>query len=146
MAGKTKTYLKEYAGAFLETETQMLLETQGQYYQIEGEWLNGIRNQFTVDTNGNVTYNGAGGTFLFNGSSDLKADKVCEVTYALFLNGVNTNKITPSTFNSANSYNDIGITGLVVLERGDTLTVRTKSDTANTTITIANLRVTYWGE
>jgi len=146
MSGNSKIRLIEKCGSNLNSETATILADAGAYYQLNGTFSNGSINGFSLNANGAITYTGAGGTFLFNGASDLKSDKVAEITYALFCGGINTGKTTPIQFNHANAYIGIGITGLVDLENGDILTVRAKSDTANTTITVFNLRVTFWGE
>lgn len=146
MGGKTKIRMIEKCGGYLSSENQTTLTEAEKYYQISGTFTDGDICGFTLSGDGTITYNGAGGVFLFNGSSDLKSNKVSEVTYALFVNGINTGRKTPITFSSANSYRDIGITGLVTLERGDYLNVMAKSDTVGTTITVANLNLTFWGE
>ena len=139
-----KTYIKSEPH---HEETATILSVAGTYYPIEGAFSDGDCAGFTLDSDtGVMTYTGAGGCFLFNGSSNLKSDKVATVTYALFVNGVNSNKTTPMTFEHANAYVDIGITGIATLQRGDELQVKAKSNTTSTTITVANLRVTLWGE
>ena len=96
-AGNSKIRLIEMVGLDLDSETATILTTADQYYKISGTFTDGLDKGFTISESGTITYNCAGGMFLLNGTSDLKANKTCEITYALFLNGANTGKITPFT-------------------------------------------------
>lgn len=120
-----------------------------QYYKIGGTWGGSQCLGFVRDGLGKLTYkNGANITFLLNGTSDVKADKNCQITYALFKNGVLvTGAETPHTFSSANQIANIAITAFVEnLKYDDYLEVYCKSDTANTLITSETLITTFLGD
>jgi len=144
-AGNSSIRQREMCQSVLQAESQTALTNAGEFYAISGTFADGCISGFDVDSNGVVVYNGAGGRFLFNGASDLQADKVCEITYSLYLNGVQTALVTPVTFAHAQAYCNISITNIIELSRGDTLRVFAKSNTENTTITVANLRITFFG-
>jgi hypothetical protein len=120
------------------------------YYKITGTWVDGTDcNQgFTYDGTGKLTYNGQSGVhFLFNGQSDVEASKVCEITYALYKNGVIvTGAETPHSFHTANQVANIGITNIFPLQQGDYLEVYCKSDTAATDIISNTLMITFLGD
>jgi hypothetical protein len=120
----------------------------GDYYQVQGVFADGDIKNFSLAADGTLTYSGmSGNVFLLSGSSDLAGNKVCEVTYSVFVNGVLApGAQTPHSFKNAAETQNISITGLLSLNNGDAITVRAKSDAANTTITVSTLTVTLWGE
>jgi len=118
------------------------------YYKISGTWSGATNLGFFRDGSGKLIYkNGANINFLLNGTSDVKADKNCLLTYALFKNGVLVSGAeTPHTFNNANSFVNISITAFVQgLKYDDYLEVYCKSDQANTKITSETLTITLLG-
>jgi hypothetical protein len=120
-----------------------------QYYKIGGTWAGSQCIGFVRDGLGMITYkNGANITFLLNGTSDVRADKNCQITYALFKNGVLVPRAeTPHTFNFANQIANIAITAFVEnLKYDDYLEVYCKSNVANTLITTETLIVTFLGD
>lgn len=129
----------------LTAENTTVLTTIGQHYQINGTFVDSINVNFITAADGTMTYNGPSGQiFAFNGVSDLKSDKAATVNYTLFINGVAVSgATTPHTFNNANSYDNISITNLITLTKGDVLTIRAKSDTATTTLTVYSLLVNF---
>jgi len=133
-------------GQFVLTgEDTTTLTDAGTHYQINGTFVDNVNVNFTTISDGTMTYNGpSGSVFAMNGVSDLKSDKAATVNYTLFVNGAEvSNATTPHTFNNANSYDNISITFLPTLTKGDVITVRAKSDTANTVITVYSLSVNF---
>lgn len=62
----------------LSTASTTLLASIDTYYQINGDFSDGLNNDFTLASDGTLTYIGEGGEFLLNGVSDLAVDKACE--------------------------------------------------------------------
>lgn len=128
-------------------QTTDLTATPGTYIAVAGTFSDGLANNFTISAAGVLTYTGTETmSFLLNGVSDLSSDKGARVTYGLYLNGVLvTAAQTPHDFAVGKAEN-ISITSLIELDPDDYVQVFAKSDTANTTITVATLQVTLWGE
>ncbi|MCK5615992.1 hypothetical protein KAR91_79755 [Candidatus Pacearchaeota archaeon] len=118
------------------------------YYALEGTFTDGRLVDFTLDENtGIITYIGSGGEFVFHGTSDLQADKVCRITYAMALNGViQTGVTTPVDILSANKSGNISINRPITLVTNDTIQVKMKSDTANTVVTVNSLNLVIRGD
>lgn len=131
----------------LVTSSSTLLGTVDTYYKIVGAFAdNGNNFRFTTASDNRATYTGNENSFLFTGASDVKVDKVCELTYALFLNGVLVSGAeTPHDFTAASKTENISITSIIDLKRDDYLEVWAKSDTINTTLTVEDLLTTTWG-
>lgn len=133
---------KEYGQLILNTPAPTNLGAPLTDTPISGTFVKGeiTLNGFTLSTNGTLTYNGGGGVFKVDGTSDLQSDKNGTVTYKLFRNGVVVpNAITPYTFPSANSYESISITGIINASNGDTFRIYANSTTNNTTINVNTL-------
>ncbi len=82
-----------------------------------------------------------------NGVSDIKVDKACEITYALYKNGeLVTGAETPHSFASASKYSTISITTLITVNPGDYFEAWAKSDDATVTLTINSLKILFFGE
>lgn len=146
MNGFVKTSL--YRGkAKLTTPVQDTLTTIDQYYKINGTWSDGNSLGFSVSPTGVLTYFGCNKCcFLFSGVSDVQADKVCQITYSLYINGVLVSGAeTPASFEHANSIKSISITDIIDLYKGDEIEVYAKSDTATTKITPSTLVITFLG-
>lgn len=120
------------------------------YYKIGGSWSdgNGSNNGFVFDGSGKITYVGESGSFmLFNGTSDLKANKVCQVTYALYKNGsLLDNNETPTSFAHANAIRNISLSNIIPVNKGDYFEIYVKSDTASTDVTSNSLMLTFLGD
>ncbi len=117
-----------------------------QYYKILGTFFGSGLSRFTVSAAGVLTYTGEGETFLLGGSSDMRCNKACELTFAVYKNGA----LAPGTqshrtVTSASKNGGLSITGLIDLATNDTLEIYAKSDTANNILTVSTLRVTAWG-
>lgn len=84
------------------------------------------------------------GRFVFNGTSDLKADKAVEITYALFINDiVQDDQKTIHTITASAKFANISITSVPDIPVGSKLDVRVKGDgTIGATVTINKLDVT----
>ena len=122
----------------------------GTYYKVDGTWSDGdiCNNGFIFDGTGKITYIGeSGAILLFNGVSDVKADKVSQVHYGLYLNGsIVPGAETPVDFVSANSLRNISISNFVPLQKGDYFEIYIKSDTTNTLVTSNTLFLTFLGD
>ena len=124
------------------------LTTADLYYKIAGTWGDGLLENFEIDAGGKLTFNGCSGTgFLFNGVSDLKVDKVCTLTYGLYLNGsLVSGAETPHDFTAASKVESISITKIISLTPGDEIEIYAKSNAATTSLTSETLLITMWGE
>jgi len=131
----------------LEAETNTILSVADTYYIVSGNFVDGDINDFSLSSNGRLTYTGEECVFLLSGASDLEVDKASTVTYSLYKNGalVPTAQ-TPHTFVSSSKISNISITSLVLLSKDDYIEVWAKSDTEETTITAKTLLVTLWGK
>ncbi len=120
------------------------------FYVIQGIWTDGDECNFgfEYDGLGKITYKAQDGVFfLLNGVSDLQADKVCTVTYALVANGtVDTTFQTPTDFTAANKISNISITNFIKSQRGDFYQVAVKSNVANTQVIHNTLQLTFLGD
>jgi len=133
----------------LSVALETICTTPGEYYRVNGIWSDGTCNEgFVYDGTGKLTYLGQSNVkFLFNGVSDLSANKVCRVEYQLYINGnIVPGASTPTNFEHANSLSDIAITNFVILNTGDYIEVYIKSDTTTTTVTHETLFLTFLGE
>jgi len=93
----------------------------GDYYQIAGTFADGEAKNFSVASNGTITYNGKDNSvFQLTGASDVEVNKACTITYAIEKNGViDTASITPHTFVSTSKIANISICRIVSLNNGD---------------------------
>ena len=140
MIVKPKKALK--GGMHLASGTTKALTTS--YDKITGTWTDGIISDFSI-VNSELVCN-KGGTFLFNGHSSLSASKAGKVEYALYVNDVIiSGSDTPQDFASSAKNGSIGITSLIQLNTNDRVAVYAKADDTMT-ITIALLKITFWGE
>jgi hypothetical protein len=143
-----QTPLRKGAQA-LTAEQATLCTDANTYYKIGGTWTTGENRGFEIDGLGKITYkDGTGISFLFNGASDVSADKNCTITYGLFKNGsLITGAETPHTFDAANKIESISITAFVEnLQYDDYFEIYCKSNQVNTTITSKTLSITFLGE
>lgn len=119
------------------------LLTIGVDYLVQGTFLTGCEClNFTQNADGSLTYTGEGGKFLINGTSDLSADKASQINYTLYMDEV-PDGTTPHTFLASAKTENISITGIIELTTGMVLSVRAKSNTIDTTITVSSLNVTF---
>ena len=119
------------------------------YEKVIGVWTDGCANNFTVDAvNSRLIYTGTySKCALMNGVSDIRVNKACELTYALYKNGnLVTGAITPHTFTAAARTSTISITSLLNIENGDYFEVWAKTDTTGVILTIHSLKILFWGE
>ena len=134
----------------LESILDTTCTTPDQYYKIAGTWIDGSgsNNNFTFDGTGKITYVGESGRyFLFNGASDIQANKVSRVTYALYINGaLATGAETPADIKTANASRNISITHVLQLTNSDYFEIFVKSDTASTVVKHNTLFLTFWGD
>lgn len=130
------------------TDTTDLTATANTYVAVDGIFEISLSHWFSANASGVMTFIGEKAIdFLFNGVSDVSADKNCRITYALFLNGsLVVPAQTPHDFASANKDENISITALLTLEPNDYIQIYAKSDTVSTIISVDTLQVTLWGE
>ena len=119
----------------------------GTWYPMLGTFSDGALTDFTLDASGILTFTGEDPCLCsFIGTSDLEADKVCKVYYALSLKGVIQSGVqTPAKFENANSTENISINRPALLSKDDTLQVFMKSDTTNTTVQVNTLNLLFKG-
>jgi len=129
----------------LTAETTLVFAAADTYQKVEGVWLDGHLNKFETDNLGTLTYIGPDTFALMNGVSDLQVNKACEVTYALFKNGVLVEGAeTPHTFTATSKTSNISITRICEINTGDELEVYAKCDDGTATALIKSLTVTVW--
>lgn len=119
------------------------LDNAGQYYDIVGVFTDdSLNEEFSTASNGVITYNGSGGTFLINGTSDCEVSTACALHYGMVQNTIVIGE-TPHDFSNQSKTENLSITGLVSVANGDTFQVQSKSDTTSTTLTVLTLSVTF---
>jgi len=130
----------------LQSEADTDLTTAGQYYKISGTFADGHASGFTV-TDNKLKYTGPSGVcFHFSGASDLQVSKACEIVYSLFRNGSAVlDAQTPHTFLNPSKTSNISITSIIMLNQNDELEIYAKSNAANTTMSVKNLNIVFWG-
>ncbi len=137
---------KETGQLRLETETVTSLTLADTYYPVSGNFVDGNNKGFSLANDGTLTHLGGQNSVLLNGVSDIQVDKVCTVTYALFLNGVLVDFAqTPHSFTAASKTESIAITGILISAQGDYYQIYAKSSESSTNLTVTNLFVTFWG-
>ena len=131
----------------LNTPADAVMAVAGTYYKISGDFSDGYACGFRVEDE-KLIYTGPSGVcFLLNGVSDVAVDKACEMTYGLHINGIlQADAQTPHTFPASARTQTLAITGLLRLNQNDEIDVYAKSNQANTTANVRNLRVTLWGQ
>ncbi len=122
------------------------LSVIGTWYSLESELLSGANlTEFTF-SNGVFTYIGDDNkTIMFNGAANVETDKACELTFGLFVNTtLVTGGTTPVDIASQNKKANIGIATIVILNNGDEIRVKAKSDTITTELTVAGINTVLW--
>lgn len=130
----------------LSAPADTALTTANTYVKIAGTMTDGNASGFTV-TDNKLVYSGPTGVcFLFNGASDVSVDKACELTYGLIIDGVlQEASQTPHTFPASARTQTMSITAILALTNGDEIDVYVKSSVINTTVSVKNLNITFWG-
>ncbi len=116
------------------------------WYELSSASLIGANLSNFTFSNGEFTYTKATPTtFLFNGAANVAVDKACELTLGLYVNEtLVTGGTTPVDIEAQNKKANVGISRIITLENGDKVTVRAKSDTATTGLTVAGINTTLW--
>lgn len=118
-----------------------------------GTWYP-INGTFTDETEINRGFAVVGGDFTsqtcckatFGGSGNFSVDKSCQITIGLFVDGVNLAKAnTTIDFLSALRSIPASRTVAFLIAVGEVFDIRVKSDTANTTVTVAELNALFIG-
>lgn len=140
---KTSLLASEYAYYFLPFPEIITLNDDGvTYTQVLG-MVAPDTHDFSVVGN-NLVYNGIGGKFLFNGSSNFSSNKVCEVTIGLSINDVVSPQEASISFTNANKKRSVASTGIFSLATGDVLKVLVRGDgTAGITSEIFAMNLTF---
>lgn len=128
----------------LSAASDTVLATANQYYPVSGTFTtDGTNSDFTIDASGTITYSGLDPIrIIMIGTSDVRVDKACLLTYGLFNKGVLIpGAFTPHDFVAASKTSTLSITSSFVVSAGDVFQVYAKSDTSNTTATSNNLNV-----
>ena len=131
----------------LSAPADSVVTNKNTYQKISGTFTDGESFNFSVSAN-KLKFNGADNSvFLFNGSSELRVDKITEITYALYKNGqIIADTETPHTFVALAKTSSIGITAIIKLNNGDELDVYVKTGDDNITISVKTLNIALWGE
>jgi hypothetical protein len=130
----------------LVTPAAITLVTPGQYYKIPGAYLAHDHAGFLADETGKLVHVDVKGVYMLNGTSDVEVNKACQITYALFLNGVLApGAESPHTFAASSKIDTLAITAIIHLVKGDYLEVYAKTDTASALLTPSTLQVTLFG-
>ena len=130
----------------LSEATNTTLATAEEYTKISGTFIDGNHRGFEVENNSLVYKGPSAVCFHFSGASDVKSNKACEMTYALYKNSELVESAqTPHTFPAAARISTISITDIVELNQDDVLEIYAKSDTENTVISVLNLVIVAWG-
>jgi len=113
------------------------------YIDMSGTFVNGCACHFKIVDN-KLVYTGSNNTkFLVNGTSELRVDKACMMTYGFHINGILVESgQTPHDFPASARTSTVAITTIAILNHGDVLNARIKSDTDNTVATIQTLNIT----
>lgn len=105
------------------------------YAKVTGTWHDGSIYGFTVDdVNDRLRLTGSTGCYLFNGTSYVKTDKACTLTYGLYKNGVLVTDSqghgleTPVDIASSSKFETLSICTLIPLNSGDYMEVWVKAD------------------
>lgn len=132
--------------SILTAQDTTTLSVIGTYYKINGTFSADYILGFSHNTNGTLTYTKTKDCiFLFNGVSDLEVNKACEITYALFINGISVAE-TLHDFAATSKIENISITAFLELQKNNYLEIYAKSDTVDTIITVSSLLTTYLGQ
>lgn len=130
----------------LATPQAINLETAGQYYKIPGTFEIFDHANFVANAAGVLTHNDIKGAYTLNGAADVEVNKASTVTFVLYRNGgAVPGAETPHTFAASSKISNLSITAIIHLLKGDYVEVYAKTDTANTLLTPATLRVTLFG-
>lgn len=141
-----KMQKKEKGQIHLSAQAVTSIVTANEYIPVSGNFVDGNIKNFTLDSNGTLTYIGYGNDVLFSGVSDVAVNKNCKITYALFRNGVLIPEAqTPHNFQGVSITETLAITHILYVNHGDAFQVYCKSDQVNTDLTVDNLCVTFWG-
>ena len=129
---------------YLTAEATTVCVNKDTDYKITGTFVDGNNKGFDIDTLGKIIFTGETGTIgILTGISDLSADKVCEINYTLYKNGlVVPNATTPCSINNPNKAKAIAITRPCNLTKDDYLEIFVQSDTDNTTVKHFSLMIT----
>jgi len=141
-----KMQAKERGQLTLPVATVTSLVLADTYYPVSGNFTDGSIKNFILSSNGELKYIGYGNTFLLSGVADIKVNKLCQITFGLYKNGMLCeNAETPHTFTGADRIHSIAITRLVYGEHDDIYQVYAKSSEVNTDLTVEGLAVNLWG-
>lgn len=137
------------ARAYLSTQTSATLTTSGTYYQLTTNITDGVTgtmNGFTLASGTLTNTSGRQAILHFTGSADGSVDKLCRITFTLFINDVAWSGCsTPVDFNNVGKNKGFSCNSNVVVEAGQTIKVKAKSDTASTTLTLDSFNISFWG-
>jgi len=134
-----------YGRLRLQSQTDVVCTNAGQYYVIDGTFLDGISKGFSKGNN-KLIYNGpSGAVYNFTGASDVRTDQASLLTYGLFINDELVDGAeTPHRFIDADKTSNMSITDIVRLNQGDEIEVRCKTDTAGAGYRVRTLGIVFW--
>ena len=144
--GVCNGYNLKHCSFYMTPETNVTLTTANEYYTIKGTMNNGTSFGWSCIGDSAIVYSYKDSCIhTFWGNSDMKANKLCTITYALFRNSeaapFDDGCVTPRTLEYANSYVGMTINRDIWIHTNDTLYIKAKSTAANTTLTIYQLQI-----
>lgn len=126
-------------GIELDTPVQEDLAVADQWYSLNSSTVVTETNNWT----GNV-FNGVSGKQMFGGSSQGSADKVCAISYGLFVNGA-LKVQTDMGSTAGGKLINFSADNYVQINNGDDVELKIKSDTTTTKYDFAGLGMTLEG-
>jgi hypothetical protein len=141
---KTSLLDREFAEYHITSTQNVNLNDDGVTYTQVPNMVSTLNREFSVD-GGELTYDGVGGTFLFNGTARMSSNKVADVTIALSLNdAIQADQSQVVSFTSANKQRGAAETAKFQLTSGDTMKVMLKGDGSTGTVaTVYQLDLTF---
>lgn len=134
--------LFSYVDIYPSAPEDLDLVVAGQWYNPTGIWAEFLGANFTLTpTGGYVTLDGPDAIFNYIAHLIVSADKACSITTGTFVNEILTTQTTLK-IGAAETDKRMLRTRLLSLSTDDILHLRVKSDTANTTVSLSEGRIT----
>jgi len=125
----------------LGTTISATLTTPGTWYEISSSDLITVCNNNFTNVDGSMTYTDTMSRKIkFMGSSAFSTDKACTLEFGVFVNGVFVeNAHSKVDIVATTKLGGFSENACLDLKQGDVITIRAKSDTATTEITVSIL-------
>ena len=139
---KTSLLSREYAYYHVDAEQSLDIPDDGVTYVQVPDMVLSEENEFSLDGN-NLVYNGIGGRFLFNGTTNLRANKVSDIQISLSVNDTFGRPGVLISFPNSNKSQSSASTVIFSLVTGDVIKVEIRGDgTTGITADIRTLNIT----